>query len=107
MEFLAQAILTIICSLLASSGLWAFLMRKVDKNDASKQLLIGLAHDRIMYLGQAYLDRGWIRIGEYEDLNKYLYEPYRAAGGNGTAEQMMHKVSQLEFKPDNYKDEEE
>lgn len=29
-------------------------------------MLIGLAHDRIVYLGMSYIDRGWITQDEYE-----------------------------------------
>lgn len=51
METWIQMIVTIVCAVLASSGFWAFVQRKSDKNDAEKELLVGLAHDRIVYLG--------------------------------------------------------
>lgn len=50
------------------------------------QLLVGLAHDRIVYLGMKYIERGYITRDEYENLNDYLYVPYAAAGGNGSAD---------------------
>ena len=83
---------TIAASVLASSGFWAFLQRHLDKNDASKRLLVGLAHDRITFLGMKYIERGWLTADEYENLRVYLYEPYREGGGNGTAEKVMHEV---------------
>ena len=72
-----QMIVTIVCSILASSGFWAYLQSHANKNSAEKELLIGLAHDRIIYLGMKYIERGWITQDEYEDLNKYLYKPYK------------------------------
>lgn len=54
---MTQIIVTILCSVLASSGLWAFITNKVSRNNAEKELLLGLAHDRIMFLGASYIDR--------------------------------------------------
>ncbi len=90
-----QMIVTIVCSILASSGFWAYLQSHANKNSAEKELLIGLAHDRIIYLGMKYIERGWITQDEYEDLNKYLYKPYKKNGGNGSAERVMNEVDRL------------
>lgn len=90
-----QMVITIICSILASSGFWAYLQSRTNKNSAERELLIGLAHDRIIYLGMKYIDRGWITQDEYEDLNKYLYKPYKKNGGNGSAERVMNEVDRL------------
>ena len=51
--------------------------------------------DRIMYLGMRYIDRGWITQDEYENLNTYLYEPYKKLGGNGSALRVMQEVNKL------------
>lgn len=40
-------------------------------------MLVGLAHDRIMYLGMQYVDRGYVTQDEYENLRAYLYDPYK------------------------------
>ena len=87
--------LTIVTSVLASSGLWAFLDRRADRRDARTQLLLGIAHNQIMALGTAYLSRGYVTIDEYEDLLKYLYSPYSSFGGNGMAEKVMKEVQEL------------
>lgn len=65
-------------------------------------MLIGLGHDRIIYLGMQYIKRGEITQGEYENLHKYLYEPYKKMGGNGSAERIMREVDKLKIVPDNY-----
>ena len=48
MEFWIQIIASIVISAIASSGLWAFIQKKMDKKDAKTQLLVGMAHDRII-----------------------------------------------------------
>lgn len=88
-------ITTIVCSVLASSGLWTLLSKRMDKNNAEKELLIGIAHDRIMFLGMSYISRGYITKDEYENLYQYLYNPYQKAGGNGSAEHIMKQVDKL------------
>lgn len=59
------------------------------------QMLIGLAHDRIIYLGMTYIERGYITQDEYENLYEYLYKPYEKLGGNGSAKRIMTEVDQL------------
>ena len=90
-----QIVLTNFTSVLASSGLWALLGSRWDRHSAQKDMLIGLGHDRIMYLGMRYIDRGWITEDEYENLNSYLYEPYKKLGGNGSAFRVMQEVNKL------------
>lgn len=93
-----KMVFTIVGSVLASSGFWAFLQNRKDKNDSKKELLIGLAHDRIIYLGKSYIDRGYITMDEYENLNDYLYVPYAKNGGNGSAKRVMDEVNKLPIK---------
>ena len=88
-----KMVLTVLISLAASSGFWSWVNSCKKKDSAEKRLLIGLAHDRIIYLGNKYLQRGnWITAEEFENLNTYLYEPYHEYGGNGTAEKVMTEV---------------
>ena len=65
-------------------------------------MLIGLAHDRIMYLGMCYIERGWITQDEYENLYEYLYKPYEKMGGNGSAKRVMKEGDNLPIHPSNY-----
>lgn len=57
-------------------------------------MLKGLGHDRIMYLGNKYVKRGYITPDEYENLHDYLWLPYSKIG-NGSAERMMKEVDAL------------
>ena len=73
----------------------ALVGRRADKDDAERKMLVGLAHDRIVHLGMAYVERGYITQDEYENLRVYLYEPYEKMGGNGSARRVMLEVDKL------------
>ena len=90
MEPWFQMVLTIISSVLASSGLWAYLTKRSERKDVKTEMLVGLAHDRIMYLGMQYVDRGYVTQDEYENLRTYLYDPYKKS-----AERVMKEVDKL------------
>lgn len=90
-----QTLLTVLLTLLGSAGFWGYLETRRAKKDANTRLLVGIAHDRITYLGMKYVERGSITRDEYENLNDYLYEPYAAAGGNGSAKRVMEEVRKL------------
>lgn len=109
MEAWLQMAIAVFTSVMASSGLWAFLLgrkemkakekeKAEEKTSAKNRMLLGLGHDRIVMLCMQYLERGYITQDEYEDLEKYLYRPYRDMGGNGTAEKLMNEVSRLPVK---------
>lgn len=74
--------------------------------NAEKRLLIGLAHDRIIWLGMQYIERGWISQDEYENLHDYLFIPYSEAGGNGSAAKVMKDVDNLPVHKTGYKSKE-
>ena len=85
-------------AVLTSSGLWALVSKRADKNNAERKMLVGLAHDRIIRLGMVYVTRGYITQDEYENLNDYLYQPYEKMGGNGSAKRVMEEVRKLPIK---------
>ena len=93
---------SIIAAVFASTGFWSFityLIQRKDKHDsAESQMLKGLGHDRICYLGEVYIKRGYVTPDEYENLNDYLYLPYEKLGGNGTAKKIMDDVRKLPLK---------
>ena len=102
MNQIVQLIVTVLCSVIASSGFWTYVMKRHDKNDASRKMILGLGHNQIMTLGMTYIKRGEITQNEYENLRKYLYEPYKEMGGNGSAERIMREVDKLRIVPDVY-----
>lgn len=86
-------------SVFASAGFWSFVTYACNKKNncksAEAKMLLGLGHDRILYLGSVYLKEQCITKDEYENLYDYLYLPYKELGGNGTAEKMINDVKKL------------
>ena len=115
-QLILQAIVSVLTAVLASGGLWNFLSKKQEirfeelerkrkeeaeveeKNDVKTKLLVGLAHDRLVYLTNKYLEEGWIDSEDYENLT-YMYDPYIEGGGNGTVKRNMKMVKELPTKP--------
>lgn len=95
----SEIILTIVGSVFASTGFWAFItavmQNREKKVSVEGRMLRGLAHDRICYLGEEYIKQGYISKDDYENLHEYLYKPYEELGGNGTAKRIMDEVKKL------------
>lgn len=95
MDSWLQMAVTVVCAVIASSGFWAYIQKRTEKKDVKTQMLVGLAHDRILFLGMSYVERGYITRDEYENLYEYLYRPYEKMGGNGSAKRVMQEVNKL------------
>ncbi len=74
------------------------IQKRNAENDAmtelTKNMVMGLGYDKIKYLCTKYIDRyekdgTGLTAEEYKELKKYLYKPYKAMGGDGTAEKLM------------------
>ena len=92
---MGEIIITIICSVIASSGFWTFVYKRRDNNNAEVKMLLGVGHVKIIETCEKYIVRGYIRQDEYDSLYNYLYLPYKELGGNGTAERMLNEVKKL------------
>ena len=95
---MGEIIITIICSVIASSGFWTFVSKRRDNNNAEVKMLLGLGHIKIIDICEKYIDRGYITQEEYDSLYNYLYIPYKELGGNGTAERLVQEVKHLPIK---------
>lgn len=91
--------LQIILAVIGSSGLWTFisaiLQRRAERKNVNTRMLLGLGHDRIIWLCEKYIAQGWISADDYENLYTYLYLPYEEMGGNGSAKRLMDIVKTL------------
>ena len=94
-------IVTILCALIASAGMWGYLSKRFDKKSAKSKMILGLGHKAVMDDAERYIKRGNITRSEYEDLDKYLYQPYKGMGGNGTVDRIMREVDKLPIVPEN------
>lgn len=106
-----ETILIAVLTALTSSGACSILLYLMQRHDRRKDkwtqesrlqsdMLMGLGHDRIVYLGGSYIERGYVTHDEYENLRDYLYKPYAALGGNGTAKKIMAEVEKLPLHKD-------
>lgn len=97
---MSTTMITVLVTIFASSGFWALVQTVYsNKHRAASnetQMLLGLGHDRIYELCKEILKTGEVTHEEYDNL-LHLYEPYKALGGNGTAEKMMQEVKDLPF----------
>jgi len=103
-ETVLNILIPVVIALLASSGFWAYVTSYRDRRSVQTELLIGLAHDRLITLGLNYITRGWITQDEYENLNVYLYKPYEKLGGNGSVKRIMMEVDKLPIRKDKFLD---
>lgn len=91
--------ITIFTCIFSSVGFWTLInnliVKKQERKSESTKLLLGLAHDRICDLCLEFIRQGSITSDDYENLIKYLYEPYKTLGGNGTAERLIAEVKKL------------
>lgn len=95
MEQWLVTVITVIGSVVASGGFWSLIQKKADRKDTKTKLLIGMCHDRILYLGMLYIERGSITRDEFINIHDCLYIPYAELGGNGAAKRIMAEVEKL------------
>lgn len=100
---MTEAIWIAIIAGVASGGLSPLIIFLIQRKDKKRDtpladMVRGLGHDRIVYLGTEYIKRGYITRDEYENLHDYLFLPYKELGGNGTAEKVMQGVAALPFR---------
>lgn len=83
----------ILVAIIGSNAFFTFVQFLITRHDNAKNalsqhekaqndMLIGLGHDKLLYLTDKFVQRGGITLKERRNLD-YLYKPYHAAGGNG------------------------
>ena len=91
-------IISIVVAIIGSGGFWAFLQFLLEKRSSTRMMLLGLGYNALVTKCEEYIAQGFIPIEEFDELNKYLYEPYIKMGGNGTAKKLMERVTALPYK---------
>lgn len=61
------------------------LLENKKENDGIKQILIGIGHDKLVYMTDKIERRGAITLKEKATLNA-IFKPYSSLGGNGDGE---------------------
>ena len=90
-----ETAMTIILAIFGSSGFWLIVQKIIERKSALRQMVFGIGYERLISACRKYIEAGWIDLDELEELDKHLYQPYKAMGGNGTAELLMEKVRKL------------
>lgn len=90
----------LLLAVVAASGFWEFLKWIVSNHSKKlsneQKLLLGIAHDRIWYLGSQYCKRGGVTRSEFDNLERFA-KPYLEMGGNGTGKKIWEAVEKLQF----------
>lgn len=66
-------------------------------NESHLQLIIASYRFRLIQLCRAYLKRGYMTQGQYDQLIEF-FKVYHGLGGNGQAEEYYNKTMQLEIR---------
>lgn len=94
-----EAVVAIVVAIIGSTGLWtlftSWLQNRKKKKSNTSKLLMGISYTMIVQRAETYIARGWVSTDEYHELHHYLYTPYEAEGGNGTAKRLMDMVGEL------------
>lgn len=97
----SEIIVTIVVTLVASSGFWAFIssiiVNRAKKKSSYSKAILALLHDRLYFLLEKYIERGWVTPDEHENI-VYLYEPYLEMHGNGTCKRLFSEFNELPIK---------
>lgn len=95
-------VVTLIVAIFASGGFWSLVTALVTNRNKAKtaeeRMILGLGFRAIKDTCIALLQQGEVDADEYKDLKHYLFEPYRAMGGDGTAERLIAEVDKLPIK---------
>lgn len=86
-------LVTALISAVTSSGFMSLVIYMLQRRDKKKEkeevnqsaqsrMLLGLGHDKLVYLTDRYVQRGAITLKEKRNLD-FLYKPYNEMGGNG------------------------
>ena len=97
MDRYLELLITVMLAVLGSNGLWAYIQSRSTQKTAKDRMILGLGHAEIFRTAEKYIERDGITADELEDLEKYLYKPYKTMGGNGTAETIVHKCHSLQI----------
>lgn len=96
-----DSIVTLLVAVFASTGFWSLaqyvigiIRERKGGNSAEKNLLIALAHDRILILSKEAIAKGYISQDDYDNLAQ-MVEPYFEAGGNHLAKKYWEEVQKL------------
>ena len=94
-----EIIITLVGAIFGSSGFWLLIQKLIEKKSALRQMVFGIGYEHLVSVCHKHIEAGYISLDDLEELNHYLYQPYKQMGGNGTAKLLMEKVEALPNTP--------
>lgn len=73
------------------------LKTRFKEQEAIKEGLVAILHDRLFQSGMYFLDKGEISISELNNIEG-IYNAYHKLGGNGTGTEIYERLLDLELK---------
>jgi len=70
--------------------------KKLEEQEAIKNGLIAILHDRLFQSGMYFINKREIGLSELKNIEK-LYEAYHELGGNGTGTEIYERVMDLKI----------
>lgn len=91
----------IVIAIVGSNALFTFIQFLITRHDRKKdpeaQILLGIGHDRIVYLCRKAIQRGYTTTEEVDNITG-IYEPYTKMGGNGSGKKVYTEYMKLPLK---------
>lgn len=116
-EFAITGVITLLVGVFGSTGFWTYYSKKQEKNsetykkideieqyvndyiDKMKNTMLGVTYVNIVRTCEYWIERGWVEQDDLRDIERYLFDPYREWGGNGTAERLFTQACALPNHP--------
>jgi len=78
---------------------WGYkrLAKRVKEQEAIKEGVLAILHDRLFQAGRYHILQGYISLEELKNV-EYLYRSYHALGGNGTGTEIWERIKDLPLK---------
>lgn len=73
------------------------LRERKTEQDAMKDGVLALLHDRLYQVCSYYIHQGEISLPEVKNI-EYIYRGYHTLGGNGTGTELFERVKELKLK---------
>lgn len=100
LHYWIQELFALIIALI--TWLWRMLLKRKKENELIREGMMALLHDRIYQACTFFLNRGFCTLEDRSNL-EYLFEPYKALGGNGTGESLYQRCLSLPFEKEDEK----
>lgn len=100
---MTDILLTIVITVIASSGFWTFVNNRLTerkrKDSAEIKGIKALLYTQINHECHKVLSQGYVTQEQYDDI-LFLFTPYEGLNGNGRAKKLWDEVQKLPLRPE-------